>query len=733
MPVTIIPGTMKYKKNGTFNDLDCIKGERGEQGPKGDTGNTGATGPQGPQGIQGETGPQGPSGDPAELINDSSNVATDKSWSVSKTVEELNKKAPVIIDSVSGNPVVINDGISGLKLYDAKISFPLKQEGSGDPSPTNIRSITGRTGVNIYHSSKNLLDVTNYSSLNGITSSALSNGVIDESFVGSGSSDFVKFAQEYLPGTYTLSCKCSGSGIAGARLLCDKAIDGFPYNSYYGSYYKDLQNDKITFTSENPFKIGIVLLTASGHIGETGKIYDIQFEVGNEATEYEVYSAPSVIPISWQTEAGIAYGGELDVLTGVLTVNMAQADMGSATWTIGSNGDVHWFKSSRILTGAKILSSNSFAANIVSDRFKNIQAARIYSGEAEDNTIAQESVNLADSNLRVKATSYNDDTEAFKTAMSGVYVYYELATPLTYQLTPIQIALLTGINTIWTDADIIDIAYPVDTKKYVDAGVRDVQVNGTSILNQGVANIPIGTNNDSPGVVTPNSNDGVGISNGKLYVVTAGDAQIKTGANQYRPITPSNQHQSAFYSLAKLAGVDLANVSGVTVGVFPNDAMIAIQKMLGINQQWELINSIVTTQDESQIVVNTDQYGESFELRKMIAIFQCGPSTTGARDSFYCQFSGKRNGVSVTDSAPSLQYTTANSNMMARIQIEANQEAPVIPTTIVAVGDGNTQSMNSMAKSRIIDSIISYRIYQSSPDKTLIPSGARIDVYGIRV
>lgn len=29
MPVTIIPGTMKYKKNGTFNPLDCVKGDSG--------------------------------------------------------------------------------------------------------------------------------------------------------------------------------------------------------------------------------------------------------------------------------------------------------------------------------------------------------------------------------------------------------------------------------------------------------------------------------------------------------------------------------------------------------------------------------------------------------------------------------------------------------------------------------------------------------------------------------
>ena len=40
----------------------------------------------------------------------------------------------------------------------------------------------------------------------------------------------------------------------------------------------------------------------------------------------------------------------------------------------------------------------------------------------------------------------------FKTAMSGVQLLYELATPLTDQLTPQQIATLRpGINNVWCD------------------------------------------------------------------------------------------------------------------------------------------------------------------------------------------------------------------------------------------------------------------------------------------
>ena len=52
--------------------------------------------------------------------------------------------------------------------------------------------------------------------------------------------------------------------------------------------------------------------------------------------------------------------------------------------------------------------------------------------------------------IAVRDSAYADTT-AFKTAMSGVQLVYELATPVTYTLTPQQIALLRGNNNVWAD------------------------------------------------------------------------------------------------------------------------------------------------------------------------------------------------------------------------------------------------------------------------------------------
>lgn len=120
---------------------------------------------------------------------------------------------------------------------------------------------------------------------------------------------------------------------------------------------------------------------------------------------------------------------------------------------------------------------------------------------------------------------------------------------------------LIDTNTIWTDADIVEIAYPIDTKKYVDAGasdVKDVQIKGTSILQDGVANIPI-SGIGRLGVVRT---EGLGLSvnqnSGEIMVSKASNNQIKAGSSNYAPVVPGSQHISAFYGLAKLAGVDLA-------------------------------------------------------------------------------------------------------------------------------------------------------------------------------
>ena len=115
--------------------------------------------------------------------------------------------------------------------------------------------------------------------------------------------------------------------------------------------------------------------------------------------------------------------------------------------------------------------------------------------------------------------------------------------------------------------------------------VTDVQVNGVSVLSDGVANVPK-ANSSTLGVAKIDADYGVAmfanlsaIYNDKLYVNKATDAQAKAEASNYRPIVPVNQHISTFYGLAKAAGSDEKN-STLPVGQYTESAKSAISTML---------------------------------------------------------------------------------------------------------------------------------------------------------
>lgn len=68
--------------------------------------------------------------------------------------------------------------------------------------------------------------------------------------------------------------------------------------------------------------------------------------------------------------------------------------------------------------------------------------------------------------LYAKATAYATAAD-FKTAMSGVQLCYELATPIEITLTAQEIDTLLGTNNIWADAGPVDVEYRADTKLYI--------------------------------------------------------------------------------------------------------------------------------------------------------------------------------------------------------------------------------------------------------------------------
>lgn len=157
--------SLQALKNGIANG--DFKGEKGDTGPIGPVGPQGETGPQGPTGATGSTGPQGeagprgeqgPKGDvgPAGADGkdgtqiDDTTVTDSAPWSSKHIVDML---CPPLEET--GNPVQCYP-VENYPLG-VKASWEPTQEGSGTPSPENIRPIKGRDRATVERCGENLL------------------------------------------------------------------------------------------------------------------------------------------------------------------------------------------------------------------------------------------------------------------------------------------------------------------------------------------------------------------------------------------------------------------------------------------------------------------------------------------------------------------------------------------------------------------------------------------------
>ena len=512
-------------------------------------------------------------------------------------VTGLDGKAPVIISTASGDIASFDDGADGMPVNGMTVQIEPVQEGTGDPSPTNVRPITGWTGATVTRTGKNLFDKDHLVGI-GFGSGTLVAG------------DFAGFYCECVPGvTYTLS-RANGTATPRFAIAFTKEIPAHNvviYNKAPASYNNT--ETSLTVTAPDGSKYVCVYLNNSGIVVPDDA--NVQLEIGSTVTDFVPYQG-TTLPISWQTEAGTVYGGTLDPVAGTLTVYNGEVTLnGSETWT--TYNAYHGF-SSRLLDMKSATRQNGLC-----DLFPVVK-----------NTPSTPAVWLGVSNnILYVINTYDiagigsDDSGEVKVQKWKAYlanhplqVVYPLAEPIVYRLSPNEIRTLFGSNRIWADCGPISVDYCADTKTYVDDAipVQDVQVNGTSVLNNGVANVPVASSTGF-GVVGIDNNNGINIASGKLYVVGADSTRIKSSNSSYRPIVPTRQHESVFYGLTKAAGVDMASSSNA-VGTYTDAAKVAIQKMLGIYQApWELIREDdITNATQADIEITVDGNGNAFEL-----------------------------------------------------------------------------------------------------------------------
>lgn len=183
-----------------------------------------------------------------------------------------------------------------------------------------------------------------------------------------------------------------------------------------------------------------------------------QLELGSTATAYEPYQGDT-----YHTELGrTVYGGVLDIVSGELVVDRAMVDLGSLTWAYESTYAM--FRAD--MPSGCVPNTSQGGEGICSAYEKYSGTGNFWSAMASGQFVYARSGYSSAIRVYIKDANYTDPT-AFKSAVNGQTLVYELATPTTIQLTPQEVKLLLGNNTIWSDGEVA-IVYSADVTKWIE-------------------------------------------------------------------------------------------------------------------------------------------------------------------------------------------------------------------------------------------------------------------------
>ena len=269
------------------------------------------------------------------------------------------------------------------------------------------------------------------------------------------------------------------------------------------AYYYDAGNNFIlseniianrTFTTpENAYYMTFNFYNAYG------TTYKHDVSINYPSTDHD-YHPGTVASVEVQLDQTV-YGGTVDVVSGVLTVDRAMVDLGTLNYYYQSNNNR--FTSVTQIENAKYAPNDNTAWDAVCSALPSVSANQTTGAGVTTYGIA---IGSSDSTLRIRYEGITDATE-FKTAMSGVQLCYELATPIEIPLTPEIITLLKGDNNIWTDSGTSEIEYKVDLQTYINKLIN-AQNNVSKSANRGMENIePLLNTEEVDNVITDNDTE----------------------------------------------------------------------------------------------------------------------------------------------------------------------------------------------------------------------------------
>jgi len=224
----------------------------------------------------------------------------------------------------SGAVASFSDGGDNLPVKDLVIAIEPVQPGSGDPSPDNVRPISGRTSATVTTASYNLFDPLTRTTGAFIKAAGSGAPPVGDVITHNGwdCSGYIRVK----PNTqYTQTLPVfAGAGLAGIVFYSTPDVSG----AISGASTNEQGSN--TFTFVTPSNCHFIRFSWSNNFTADSVDYKWpQIEEGPQ-TAYKPY-AGTTIPITFPTEAGAVYGGTLDVTTGVLSVRPYYASYAGET------------------------------------------------------------------------------------------------------------------------------------------------------------------------------------------------------------------------------------------------------------------------------------------------------------------------------------------------------------------------------------------------------------------
>lgn len=293
--------------------------------------------------------------------------------------------------------------------------------------PYNVGEIVSAGTEEVVEQGKNLFDYTD-KTYHGANVNKVENGVIYTKGMTTTALNIPTIAEN----KYTLSFKVKSNAAnqSGLRWSLQKGK-----NTSY-AHDSSLIKSEVGYAANIEYQAVVTFVADTDYVSLctiVGMIYDVQLENGDTATNYSpFYQTAYQIPEAIRNLPGYGWSAgtarnyvDYENKKYVQCVN--SVDLGTLDWELNTTSSVgnHFYGSVKHFNFKYLGAFGTTVYNVLCSKYRTVARS---SNVFVDKTITVDGVAVV-SQIQVKDTAYTDAT-AFKQAMQGVILYYELETPI---------------------------------------------------------------------------------------------------------------------------------------------------------------------------------------------------------------------------------------------------------------------------------------------------------------